>query len=74
MEVTNETMFLEKPPPDGVTVEKTEDVVQVGVPYFFSFHTFSFQMYNLQKSACDSARISSKMALNNNELWWLTAF
>ena len=32
------------------------------------------QMWNLQKSACDSARISSKMALNNTDLWWLRAF
>ena len=33
-----------------------------------------FQMWNLRKSACDCACISSKMPLNNSNLWWLTGF
>ena len=32
------------------------------------------QMWNLQKSASDSARILSKMALKDTDLWCLTAF
>ena len=32
------------------------------------------QMCNLQKSACDSAPILSKMALNNTDIQWLTVF
>ena len=32
------------------------------------------QMWNLQKSACDGVHILSIMALNNTDLWWLTAF
>ena len=32
------------------------------------------QMWNLQKSVCDCVQILSKMALNNTDLWWLTAF
>ena len=32
------------------------------------------QLCNLQKSACDSVSILSKMALNNIDLQWLTAF
>ena len=30
-----------------------------------------FQIWNLQKSACDCACISSKMPLNDSNLWWL---
>ena len=30
-------------------------------------------MWNLQKSACDCVQILGKMALNNTDLWWLTA-
>ena len=33
-----------------------------------------FQMWYLQKSASDSVHISSKMALKDTDLWWLTAF
>ena len=32
------------------------------------------QMWNLQRSACDCARISSTMALNITDLWGFTAF
>ena len=32
------------------------------------------QMWNLQKSASDSTRILSKMALKDTDLWCLTAF
>ena len=34
----------------------------------------TFQMWYLQKSASDSARILSKMALKDTDLWCLTAF
>ena len=34
----------------------------------------TWQMWYLQKSASDFARISSKMALKDTDLWWLTAF
>ena len=42
---------------------------------FNHFSVFSpIQMWYLQKSASDCARISSKMALKDTDLWWLTAF
>jgi len=41
---------------------------------FSHYNPMIIQMWYLQKSASDSARILSKMALKDTELWWLRAF
>ena len=71
MEVANETLLLGNPPPDGVTVEKTEDVMQVWLLFNLALFCLLFicriskkVTFCIKVTFPDSSSVYVKVSLN----------